>query len=115
MLNLSSPSAEIRDEALAAPVAVTNRVPVVINGKVMIPLSTAAIGELVAFVIFSQVELAPKNPAEAFTANAPVYWDAANNHFTVTAASGTLCGHVAQPADAAATECDITFNSYAAA
>lgn len=74
---------------------------VVINGRVLVALNTAAIGEKVAFAHEARIE-APKVAATAVGAGATMYWDATNQVFTPTVAVGLIkCGMAIAPAAAA--------------
>lgn len=116
MLNIASPSEQVKNAGFAHTAATTAKTPIVIGGKVLIPLNTAAANERNAFVYESEIDNAPTETAVAWGVNDALYWDATNGRFTKTATGNTLCGRALQPKDAAAAVSGlIAFNAYAAA
>ena len=113
-LEIVSPSELVKNAGFAHSVATVSKEPIVIGAKVMIPLNTAAADAHNAFVYEAELLNAPKAAAQAWTVNAPLYWDAVAKNFTTTSTANTLCGYALQPALAADTVSPlIAFNTYA--
>ncbi|WP_337052479.1 DUF2190 family protein [Pseudoxanthomonas sp. USHLN014] len=112
-LNIASPSEQVKSIGFAHTAATTARVPVLINGKLMIPVNTRAANEHNAFVYETEVDGAPVETGAAWLPNDALYWDAANARLTKTANGNTLFGHALQPkAAAAAVSPLVAFTSY---
>lgn len=115
-MKIVSPSEQIKSLAFAHSAATTSKLPIVIGGKALIPLSTALANVRNTFVYDAVVTEAPKAASQAWAVNAALYWDATAGNFTTTSTGNTLCGHVGEAADSAATVSGaIVFDSYASA
>lgn len=113
-LEIVSPSELVKNVGFAHTAPTVAKEPIVIGGRVMIPLNTMAANERNAFVYETEILNAPKASGQAWAVNAPVYWNATARNFTTTATDNTLCGHVLQPALAADTVSPlIAFNTFA--
>ena len=75
-----------------------------LNGKVVMPMNTAAANEENVFVYRANKVRAPKAAAQAWVALGPIYWDDTAKNFTTTATSNTLAGRIAADAASADTE-----------
>lgn len=96
-LNIASPSESVKTVGFAHTAATTARVPLLVNGKLMIPLNTRAANEHNAFAYETEVNNTKTDTGTAWLPNDAVYWDAANAQLTKTAAGNTLFGHALQP------------------
>jgi predicted RecA/RadA family phage recombinase len=76
---------------------VTSGVPVLIGSLLVIPQTTAAVGELFAGLVQGVIEYT-KVSAQAWTQNLKIYWDDTAKNFTSTVGSNTLVGVAAAPA-----------------
>lgn len=103
MLQLRSPSDQIKQAAFAATNAATAKVPFVENSKVFIPVNDADAATKSNHVYESEVSDAPKATGEAWTVGTAIYWDNTNKKFTTTTTSNTKCGVALAPALAADT------------
>jgi Uncharacterized conserved protein (DUF2190). len=96
-LNFASPTELILNTGFAHSAATTARVPIVINGRVLIPLNTAAANERNAFAYACEIDNAPAESSVAWNAGDALYWDATNAQLTKTSTGNTLFGHALQP------------------
>lgn len=96
-LNIASPSELVKSIGFAHTAATTARTPIVINGKLMIPVNTAAANVHNAFVYETEVNDATAT-TEAWAVNDPIYYAAAGGGaLTKTAASNAFFGYALQP------------------
>lgn len=115
MLELRSPTHQIHSDRFAHTAATTAHVPIVINGRVFIPVNTRLANELNEFTYQSEVDSAVALGGEAWNVGDKVYWDAANSRFTRTAGALPVCGYATQPKAAPAVVTPrFLFNSFAA-
>lgn len=115
MLQLRSPSLQIKQAAFAATGATVAKVPFVEGGHVFIPVNSADAAVQSNHVYDSEVSDADKTTAEAWAVGAKIYWNNTTKKFTTTASGNTLCGYAIAPALAADTVTPIfAFNSFAA-
>jgi predicted RecA/RadA family phage recombinase len=114
MLQLRSPSDQIKQAAFAATGATTAKTPFVQNAKAFIPVNSADAAAASNHVYESEVSDAPKATGEAWAVGAVIYWDDTNKKFTTTATSNTKCGYALAPALAADTVSPLfKFDSFA--
>lgn len=99
-----SPGDQIKTTRFAHSAITTAKVPVLINARVWIPLTTKAANEENEFIYDAEVSGGVKFASEAWTPGGAIYWDNTNIRFTTTVGSNTLCGRATQAALAAATE-----------
>lgn len=104
MLELRSPSNQIRQAAFAATAATTAKVPFVQNSLVFIPINDADAATESNHVYRSEVSGADKATGQAWAVGAAIYWDDSAKKFTTTATDNTKCGIALEPALAADTE-----------
>jgi hypothetical protein len=97
MLQIVSKSETTKTTGFAHSAATTSHTPLVINGKVLIPLNTANANDRNAFVYSAEILGATTDTGAAWAVNDPIYWDATNSRFTKTSTSNTLCGHALEP------------------
>lgn len=96
-LNIASPSELVKSIGFAHTAATVARTPIVINGKLMIPVNTAAANVHNAFVYETEVNDATAT-TEVWAVNDPIYYAAAGaGALTKTAAGGTFFGYALQP------------------
>lgn len=115
MLELRSPTHQIRSERFEHTAATTAHVPIVIGGRVFIPVNTRGANELNEFTYQAEVQGGVALGLEAWGVGDTIYWDAANSRFTKTAGALPKCGHATQPKPAADTVTPrFFFNSFAA-
>lgn len=98
---LSKFYAEIKKAHTAA---TTAKAFLLLNGKVVMPMNTAAANEENVFVYRAEKLRAPKVAAQAWVGLGPIYWDDTAKNFTTTATANTLAGRIALDAAAADTE-----------
>lgn len=113
-LNIASPSELVKNTGFAHTAATVAREPIVINGRVAIPLNTIGANERNAFVYESEVDNVPAQTGTAWAWGDALYWDATNKRLTKTATNNTLFGFAIQPkaADAAVSGL-VAFNAFA--
>jgi hypothetical protein len=95
--------------AVAATVALT---PLLINGRVWIPLNTAAGGVLNSFFWKAQISDYAQ-AAVAFAAGDKIYWDDGASKFTNVAAGNTPCGFALEASLASSGAGIIQFDTFA--
>lgn len=103
MLELRSPSNQIRQAAFAATAAATAKVPFIQNSRVFIPINDADAAAKSNHVYRSEVSGADKTTSEAWVVGAPIYFNGTSKKFSTTATGATLCGYAIEPALAADT------------
>lgn len=103
MLELRSPSNQIRQAAFAATAAAVAKVPFIQNSRVFIPVNDADAGAQSNHVYDSEVSGADKTTGEAWVVGAPIYFNGTTKKFSTTATGATLCGYALAPALAADT------------
>lgn len=103
MLELRSPSNQIRQAAFAATAATVAKTPFVQGGKVFIAVNDADAAAKSNHVYDSEVSGADKATGEAWAVGAAIYWDDTAKKFTTTATDNTLCGYALETALAADT------------
>ena len=114
MLQLRSPSSNIKQAAFPATGATVAKTPFVQGGKVYIPINDADAAERSNHVYESEVSDAPKVTAEAWAVSQKIYWDDAAKKFTTTVGANVLCGYALDTALAADTVTPLfAFNSFA--
>lgn len=114
MLQHRSPAARIRTTQLMLAVATVAHMPVLNNGHVLIPTSSADANALNGFVYDSEISDAPK-AAVAWAAMDKLYWDNTNKVVTNVATSNTLIGYALEPAASGdAVTGLVAFNAFAA-
>lgn len=115
MLQLRSPSNQVKVARFAATGATVAKTPFVQNSRVFIPMNDADAATDGEHVYVSVVSDAPKAAAEAWAVGAPIYWNNTNGNFTTTSTGAVLCGHAIATAEAADTVTPLfQFNSFAA-
>ncbi|MBB5885472.1 DUF2190 family protein [Xanthomonas sp. LMG 8992] len=115
MLNIASPSELIKNVGFAHSAATTSKLPIVINGRVLIPLNTRGISERNAYVYEAEVDNAPAETGVAWAVNDKLYWNPTTGVLTKTASGGTAFGYALQPKDAAAAVSPlVAYNAYTA-
>lgn len=113
MLELRSPSNQIRQAAFAATAATTAKVPFIQNSRVFIPLNDADAATASNHVYDSEVSGADKATGEAWAVGQAIYFNGTSKKFTTTSTDATLCGYALEPALAADTESPLFyFNSF---
>lgn len=114
MLELRSPSLQIKQVAFAAALATVAKIPFLENSKAFIPINSADAAEQSNHVYESEVSGADKATGEAWAVGAKIYWDNTAKKFTTTATSNTLCGYALGAALAADTVTPLfKFDSFA--
>ncbi|WP_205746285.1 DUF2190 family protein [Dyella amyloliquefaciens] len=114
MLQTRSPAARIRTTQLMLAVATVAHAPIVNNGRVLIPTSTADANALNGYVYDAEISDAPK-AAVAWSAMDKLYWDNTNKVITNVATSNTLIGYALEPAASGdAVTGLVAFNAFAA-
>lgn len=118
-LEIVSPSIKVDSYPITHNAALASKEPVVLNGRVFIPLNTSANGELNAIVTRSDITRAPKAASQAWNVGDAVYWDAVAKVFTTDDASGSrpLAGYAMAPVAGGAGDTTsglIAFDSFAA-
>jgi hypothetical protein len=103
MLELRSPSNQIRQVAFAATAATTAKVPFIQNSRAFIPVNDADAAAVSNHVYRSEVSGADKATGEAWAVGQAVYFNATTSKFTTTTTGATLCGYALEPALAADT------------
>lgn len=100
MLQLRSPSLQIKQAAFAATAATVAKTPFIQNAHVFIPINSADAAEQSNHVYESEVSDAPKTAAEAWAVGDVIKFDGTAGEFNKT--TGTACGFALAPALAAA-------------
>lgn len=96
-LNIASPSEQVKTIGFAHTAPTVARTPLAINGKLMIPVNTAAANEHNAFAYETEVNDATAT-TEPWAVNDPIYYSTANGGaLTKTAASNAFFGYALQP------------------
>ena len=114
-LNIASPSELVKTVGFAHSAATTARTPIAINGRLLIPINTAAANVHNAFAYETEVNNAPCQAA-AWGVNAPIYWDAAAQQLVTAAAGNAFFGYALQPKPAGVESSPlVAFNTYFAA
>lgn len=114
-LNIASPTELVKNVGFSHTAATVSKEPIVINGKVLIPLNTMAANERNAFVYESEIDNAKAETGVAWNVNDKLYWSAATKTLTKTDTGNSLFGYALQPkASAAAVSGLVAFNAYAA-
>ena len=93
MLQLRSPSNQIRQAAFAATNATTAKTPFVQNGHVFIPVNDADAATESNHVYMSEISDAPKATGAAWAVGDAIYWDDTAKKFTKTSTDNTACGY----------------------
>lgn len=118
-LEIVSPSEKVDSYPINHNAPLVSKEPVVINGRVFIPLNSTDTGELNAIVTRSDITRAPKAASQAWGVGDEVFWDAGDKVFTTDDDSGgnALVGHAMAPVAGGAGDTTsglIHFNSFAA-
>lgn len=109
-----TPTGQEKTIHFAHTAATVAKVPVVVNGKVFIPLNTADANVLNAFFFYAQVSDAPKSAGAAWSVGDALFWDDTAKAFTKTVASNVACGFALAAAASADTVSGlIDFNTFA--
>lgn len=113
ILNIASPSEQVKNFGHAHTAATTAREPVAIGGKLFIPLNTAAANERNTYVYETEIDNAPAETGVAWVPGDALYWDATSKKLTKTDTGNTRAGN-ALHAKAAAAEISglVAFNSF---
>lgn len=115
-MNIASPSELVKTIGFAHTAATTAKVPLLISGKVFIPLNTRKANEHNAFVYESEIDAMKSTAAQAWVPGQPIYLVVATSTLTTADTGNTLFGHALQPKAAAATASPlVAFNSFAQA
>jgi len=108
-------SVHYRAFTLAHTAATTAKSFLLIGGKPVMPLNTAAANDSNVFVSAADAVRVPKAAAQAWVPLEPIYWHDTNKNFTNILTGATLAGRVAESAASADTEGVITLNPDATA
>lgn len=109
-----TPTGQEKTLQFAHTAATTAKVPVLVNGRVFIPINTADANVLNAFYFSAQVSEAPKAAGAAWSVGDALYWDDTAKNFTKTASGNTLCAYALAAALTADTVSGLVeFNSFA--
>lgn len=84
--------------------ATTKKVFLLLQGKPVMPLHTAAANAENVFVYRAPAVKVPKAAAQVWTPGVLIYWDNTNSNFTTTLTGNTLAGRIAVAALSADTE-----------
>lgn len=114
MLQLRSPSDQIKQTAFAATAATVAKTPFLENSKAWIAVNDADAAAESNHVYDAEVSGAAKATGEAWTVGQAIYWDNTAKKFTTTASGNTKCGYALEPALSAATTTPLfKFNTFA--
>lgn len=97
-LQIVSPSEQIISASFAHTAATTAKTPLLIQSRLVIPLSTKDADELNTFVHSAEVDGIAKATGEAWVFGSLLYWDDTNKRLTTTSTSNTKAGYAIEPA-----------------
>lgn len=117
-LEIVSPSLKVDSYPITHADPLTSKEPVVIDGRVFIPLNTSLASELNAIVTRADIARAPKAASQAWGIGDAIFWDAGNKVFTTADGSGSnaAVGYAMEPVAGGAGDTTsglIAFNSFA--
>lgn len=97
-LQIVSPSEQIKSVSFAHSAGTTKKTPLLINGRLLVPLATAGSNELNTFVHTAEFTGVAKATGAAWSVGDLLYWDDTAKNLTKTVGSNTKVGYCLEAA-----------------
>lgn len=97
-LQIVTPSEQIKSVSFAHSAGTTAKTPLLINGRLLVPLATAGANERNTFVHTAEVSGMAKATGAAWSVGDLLYWDDTAKNLTKTVGSNTKVGYCLEAA-----------------